>query len=81
MEWLGIHIPDKMKEELMASENILQQSVDVCLSIAQQLINHCVAEQVPFGFNIESVAIRKEEIEASIAMVGQIKGMLAAKNL
>lgn len=81
MEWLGIHIPDKMKEELMTSENILQQSVDVCLSIAQQLINHCVAEQVPFGFNIESVAIRKEEIEASIAMVGQIKAMLAAKNL
>jgi hypothetical protein len=31
---------------------------------------------IPFGFNIESVAIRKEEIEASIHMANQIGQML-----
>jgi hypothetical protein len=31
---------------------------------------------IPFGFNIESVAIRKEEIEASIYIVNKIAEML-----
>jgi hypothetical protein len=76
MEWLGIHIPDTLKEELMASENILERSVEVCLHIAEELIHYCSAKNIPFGFNIESVAIKKDEIEASIAMVNQIEEML-----
>lgn len=76
MEWLGIHIPDTLKEELMASENILERSVEVCLHVAEELIHYCSAKNIPFGFNIESVAIKKDEIEASIAMVNQIEEML-----
>ncbi|MCU0469024.1 MAG: methylenetetrahydrofolate reductase [Arcicella sp.] len=76
MEWLGIHIPDTLKEELMASENILERSVEVCLHIAEELIHYCSTKNIPFGFNIESVAIKKDEIEASIAMVNQIEEML-----
>jgi len=81
MEWLGIHIPDELKEELKASENILARSVEVCLTIAEELIYYCKDRNVPFGFNIESVAIRKDEIEASIAMVNQIGGMLKEQGL
>jgi hypothetical protein len=81
MEWLGIHIPEPLKFELLASENILEKSVDVCINIAEELINYCTERSIPFGFNVESVAIRKEEIEASIAMVTKIDGMLKAKGL
>jgi hypothetical protein len=76
MEWLGIHIPDTLKEELLASENILARSVEVCLEIADELIKYCSEKNIPFGFNIESVAIRKEEIEASIFLVNEIGGKL-----
>jgi Methylenetetrahydrofolate reductase len=72
MEWLGIHIPEALKEELKASENILNRSVEVCLEIAEELINYCSSKNIPFGFNIESVAIRKEEIEASIYLTNTI---------
>jgi hypothetical protein len=81
MEWLGIHIPDELKEELKTSENILNRSVEVCLTIAEELIRYCSEKNIPFGFNIESVAIRKEEIEASISMVHKIGEMLKAKGL
>lgn len=81
MEWLGIHIPEPLKEELKASENILEKSVDVCLNTAHTLIEFCTENKVPFGFNIESVAIRKEEIEASISMLNTIGEMLAKKGL
>ncbi|WP_276347230.1 methylenetetrahydrofolate reductase [Daejeonella sp. JGW-45] len=81
MEWLGIHVPEELKEELRTSDNILEKSVNVCLSIASELIEFCTARSIPFGFNIESVAIRKEEIEASINMVDEIAQMLANKGL
>jgi hypothetical protein len=72
MEWLGIHIPETLKAELLASENILQRSVEVCLEIADELTSYCLSKNIPFGFNIESVAIRKEEIEASIYLTNTI---------
>jgi hypothetical protein len=76
MEWLGINIPEVLKEELLASENILEKSVELCLNIANELSQYCLERKVPFGFNIESVAIRKDEIDASIFLVNQIGEML-----
>lgn len=81
MEWLGIHIPAKLKEQLKAAENMLEESVNLCLDIAAQLTEVCSARNIPFGFNIESVAIRKDEIEASIEMVNQIGKMLTDKGI
>ena len=76
MEWLGIHVPEELKEELKQSGDILEKSVKVCLDIAAELTTFCTEHNIPFGFNIESVAIRKEEIEASIQMTKQIGQML-----
>ncbi|MCU0339899.1 MAG: methylenetetrahydrofolate reductase [Spirosomaceae bacterium] len=81
MEWLGIHIPDAIKDELLAAENILEKSVQLCLNIAEDIIAYCVEKQIPFGFNIESVAIRKDEIEASIFLVNSIGQMLKSQNV
>ena len=81
MEWLGIHVPEELKEELKQSGNILEKSVNVCLDIAGELISFCTSHHIPFGFNIESVAIRKEEIEASVEMTKQIGQMLKDKNI
>lgn len=81
MEWLGIHLPDELKEDLKKSENILEKSVNVCLEIASELTTFCTEREIPFGFNIESVAIRKEEIEASVDMVNKIAEMLDERGL
>ncbi|MGF7080189.1 methylenetetrahydrofolate reductase [Mucilaginibacter sp. UYCu711] len=81
MEWLGIHVPDDLKEDLKNSKNILEKSVNVCLDIASELADFCTERSIPFGFNIESVAIRKEEIEASIYMVNKIAEMLDKKGI
>ena len=81
MEWLGIDVPNDLKESLKNSENILEKSVNVCLGIAEELADFCAEKSIPFGFNIESVAIRKEEIEASIYMVNKIAEMLDKKGI
>ena len=81
MEWLGINVPEELKESLKNSENVLENSVNVCLNIASELADYCAERSIPFGFNIESVAIRKEEIEASIYMVNKISEMLSEKGI
>lgn len=81
MEWLGIHVPDALKEELRAADDMLEKSVGVCLEIASELIGFCMERNIPFGFNVESVAIRKAEIEASVTMARTIGQMLKDKGL
>lgn len=81
MNWLGIHLPDSVKEELNHAENMLERSVSICLEIATEITAFCKKRSIPFGFNIESVAIRKEEIEASIHMVKRIGEMLEEQGI
>ena len=81
MEWLGIHIPDQLKQELKAEEDMLEKSVSICLEIASALTAFCMERAIPFGFNIESVAIRKAEIEASVNMAQSIGQMLIDKGV
>ena len=81
MEWLGIHVPDELKETLKTSDDILEKSVQICLDIASELTTYCLERAIPFGFNIESVAIRKAEIEASIHIANGIGQMLTDKGV
>lgn len=81
MEWLGIHIPEETKQLLTNADNMLQASVNICLTIASALTKFCQQHAIPFGFNIESVAIRKDEIEASIGLFNNIAQMLEAEGI
>lgn len=81
MEWLGIHVPDDIKEELKACTNAAARSVEIATAIAKDLIDYCQEKSIPFGFNIESVAIRKEEIEASVELINIVGELLRAKGL
>lgn len=81
MDWLGINVPEEVKEDLRQSGDILERSVNICLEIASELTAFCMQRAIPFGFNIESVAIRKAEIEASIYMANQISQMLRDKGV
>ncbi len=76
MEWLGIHIPADIKAGLLTSANPVQQSVSLALATARELASFCSQRNIPFGFNIESVAIRKEEIEASLNLLESVRDIL-----
>jgi len=72
MEWLGISIPKWLKNDLIHSGDILSKSMDICKMIADELIGFSKEKGIPVGFNIESVAIRKSEIEASIELLNYV---------
>jgi hypothetical protein len=76
MDWLGIHVPESLKLDFRSSANMLERSTQVCLAIASELTTFCKARSIPFGFNIESIAIKNDEIDASIYMVNEVRAML-----
>ncbi|MEH0156271.1 hypothetical protein V6R21_19125 [Limibacter armeniacum] len=79
MQWLGIDIPKWLYKELKYADDPLEKSLDVSRKIADELLDYAIEKNIPIGFNIESVAIRKSEIEASIQLLEDVKAMMDKK--
>ncbi|RYE39236.1 MAG: hypothetical protein EOP48_26025 [Sphingobacteriales bacterium] len=65
MEWLGIEVPRWLYNDLKNSKDILEASVHTCKNIAMEIMEFASTKNIPIGFNIESVSIKKDEIEAA----------------
>lgn len=72
MKWLGISIPKWLENDLVHSEDILQKSVDFSEQSWLELKRFADDKGIPIGCNIESVAIRKVEVDASIELLRRI---------
>lgn len=72
MQWLGISIPRWMENELLHAQDILAQSVDYAWQNWRTLQAYSQSKGLPVGVNIESVAVRKVEVEASISLLARV---------
>ena len=72
MQWLGISIPRWMENELLHAQDILAQSLDYAWQNWKTLQAYARSKGLPVGVNIESVAVRKVEVEASIALLARV---------
>ncbi|NDL66572.1 methylenetetrahydrofolate reductase [Anaerotalea alkaliphila] len=77
IKWLGISVPAHLEEALLQSgDHMLQKSMELSLGIFKELTKFALEHQIPIGCNVESVSIRKEEIEASIRLTREIKAFI-----
>ncbi len=65
MKWLGISFPRWLENDLRFAPDILRKSVDLALQVFTDVRAFAKEKKIPLGINVESVSIRKEEIEAS----------------
>jgi hypothetical protein len=75
MKWLGISFPRWLENDLRFAPDILRKSVDLALQIFTDVRAFAKEKRIPLGINVESVSIRKEEIEAS----GELFASLSAR--
>lgn len=75
MKWLGISFPRWLENELRHTPNILEKSVELALKIYADIGEFAKEKGIPIGVNVESVSIRKEEIEASCELFARLSGM------
>jgi hypothetical protein len=76
LKWLGVGVPRWLENSLLHADDTLAESYEHCLANARDLIAFCRKLGMPFGFLVESVSIRKVEIEASVALAHELSGLL-----
>jgi hypothetical protein len=78
MKWLGIAFPRWLENELVHSDDILERSVRLCERNFRELLAFAREKRLPIGFNVESVSIRKAEIEAASGLFMSLRGEAAS---
>ncbi|MFW1678360.1 hypothetical protein ACFVYJ_11350 [Pontibacter sp. JAM-7] len=76
MEWLGISVPQATNIRILDAENPLQESIRICRSNLEQILEAVLPLGIPLGLNIESLTNRKEEIEASVQLFKLLKSIV-----
>jgi len=77
LQWLGVEVPRWIANELRHADDTLDASYDQALATAIELIAFCRRIGVPFGLNVESVSIRRVEIEASVRLAARLRAELS----
>ncbi len=72
LQWLGVAVPRWIENELRHADDTLDASYEQAVATAVDLIAFCRRLGVPFGVNVESVSIRKVEIEASVLLADRL---------
>lgn len=72
LRWLGVDVPRWIENDLRHASNPLSASSEQAVVTAVELIDYCRRLEVPFGLNVESVSIRREEIEASVELAAHL---------
>jgi 5,10-methylenetetrahydrofolate reductase len=76
MKWLGIGFPRWLENELRHSADPLATSLALCERNFREARDFARDKGIPIGVNVESVSIRKAEIDASIELVKTLRAQL-----
>lgn len=76
LKWLGIAIPRWLENELLDARDTLETSVRLAEAVADDVLSFAHERQIPVGVNVESVSIRKEEIDAATALFTALRARL-----
>ena len=76
LRWLGVDVPRWIENDLRHANDPLAASSEQAAAMAIELIDYCRRLDVPFGLNVESVSIRRSEIEASVALAARLAAHL-----
>lgn len=76
LRWLGVDVPRWIENDLRHAADTLEASYRFAAKAATELMDYCRGLGFPFGINIESVSIRRVEIEASVRLAEHIRGKI-----
>lgn len=77
LRWLGVDIPRWIDNDLRHADDTLDASLEQAEATALEMMSFCRRLGVPFAINVESVSIRRVEIEASVRLAKRLRGQLA----
>jgi hypothetical protein len=76
LRWLGVDVPRWIENDLKHAADPLEASYQQARTTATELMSYCRTLGVPFGINVESVSIRRVEIEAAVKLARELRTQL-----
>jgi len=76
LKWLGIAIPAKVEDSILSDATPLTKSIQLCCANLRAILDQSAPWNVPLGVNVESVSIKKEEIDASFDLFCALQQVL-----
>jgi isopropylmalate/homocitrate/citramalate synthase len=76
LRWLGVDVPRWIENDLKHTADPLQASYQQALTTATELMTYCRTLGMPFGISVESVSIRRVEIEAAVQLAQALRTQL-----
>lgn len=76
LRWLGIDVPRWIENDLKNATDTLEAPYELALAAATDLIAFCRHLGVSFGISVESVSIRRVEIEMAVRLAEQLGSQL-----
>jgi hypothetical protein len=73
MQWLGVAFPRWLENDLKFAADPLAKSLDLCERIFVEIWEYAREKAIPIGVNVESVSIRKAEIDASVELFQRLR--------
>jgi hypothetical protein len=78
MKWLGIHFPRWLENELRFASDPLETSLKLCERVFTEAWAYAKSKGIPVGVNVESVSVRRVEIEASFELAKTLRRVMEA---
>lgn len=78
MKWLGIHFPRWLENELCFASDPLETSLKLCERVFTEAWAYARNKGIPVGVNVESVSVRRVEIEASFELAKTLRRVMEA---
>ncbi|NEP15654.1 MAG: hypothetical protein F6J97_01985 [Leptolyngbya sp. SIO4C1] len=76
LRWLGVDISADTEKTLLSAPSPVKKSVEVCCDSLQQILAACHHLDLRLGINVESVSIKKDEIDASVELFQLLRAIL-----
>lgn len=68
IKWLGVSVPPAVERGILEAADPLGASIEVCRMVFREILDGLEDKSLPLGVNVESVSIRKVEIDASLEL-------------
>jgi hypothetical protein len=79
-KWLGIAFPRWLENDLRFAKDPLQTSLKFCEQTFEEIWDYAKTKGIAIGANVESVSIRKDEIDASMELFRRLRARMANPN-
>lgn len=79
LRWLGVNVPPETAQAILGAARPLERSIELCRDNLRRILDGPYAGAVPLGVNVESVSINRDEIDASVELLGVLRETMTGR--